>query len=171
MPEMKQRGYAMQLCNGSIAADGTLGQLVPHSTAIFLYAILVEESIGRLYISCADSSSDRDRPLRGNHLRLARSQSEDRARTYAIRRQEVLSGSVRVPKRFRAVRPRRTSVHPCGSAKNCAADCLPSTGALASDPRVQPLEPTSFSGYRISVMPAASCWLTYEWARNSNSGS
>lgn len=51
IPEMKQRGYAMQLCTGSIAAGGTLGQLVPPSTAIVLYAILVEESIGRLYIA------------------------------------------------------------------------------------------------------------------------
>ncbi len=51
IPEMKQRGYAMQLSTGSIAAGGTLGQLVPPSTAIVLYAILVEESIGRLYIA------------------------------------------------------------------------------------------------------------------------
>jgi C4-dicarboxylate transporter DctM subunit len=51
IPEMKQRGYSMQLSTGSIAAGGTLGQLIPPSTAIVLYAILVEESIGRLYIA------------------------------------------------------------------------------------------------------------------------
>ncbi|MGE3987298.1 TRAP transporter large permease subunit [Pseudorhodoplanes sp.] len=51
IPEMKQRGYSMQLSTGSIAAGGTLGQLVPPSTAIVLYAILVEQSIGRLYIA------------------------------------------------------------------------------------------------------------------------
>jgi len=51
IPEMRQRGYAMQLSTGSIAAGGTLGQLVPPSTAIVLYAILVEQSIGRLYIA------------------------------------------------------------------------------------------------------------------------
>ena len=51
IPEMKQRGYAMQLCTGSISAGGTLGQLIPPSTAIVLYAILVEQSIGRLYIA------------------------------------------------------------------------------------------------------------------------
>src|SRR5690606_14114303 len=51
IPEMKQRGYSMPLSTGSIAAGGTLGQLVPPSTAIVLYAILVEESIGRLYIA------------------------------------------------------------------------------------------------------------------------
>ncbi len=51
IPEMKQRGYSMQLSAGSIAAGGTLGQLIPPSTAIVLYAILVEESIGRLYIA------------------------------------------------------------------------------------------------------------------------
>ena len=51
IPEMKQRGYSMQLSTGSIAAGGTLGQLIPPSTAIVLYAILVEELIGRLYIA------------------------------------------------------------------------------------------------------------------------
>lgn len=51
LPEMKQRGYSMQLSSGSIAAGGTLGQLVPPSTAIVLYAILVEQSIGQLYIA------------------------------------------------------------------------------------------------------------------------
>lgn len=51
LPEMKQRGYSMKLSSGSIAAGGTLGQLVPPSTAIVLYAILVEQSIGQLYIA------------------------------------------------------------------------------------------------------------------------
>jgi len=51
LPEMKRRGYSMQLSTGTIVAGGTLGQLVPPSTAIVLYAILVEESIGRLYIA------------------------------------------------------------------------------------------------------------------------
>lgn len=51
LPEMKQRGYSMPLSCGSIAAGGTLGQLVPPSTAIVLYAILVQQSIGQLYIA------------------------------------------------------------------------------------------------------------------------
>ncbi|MCB1389371.1 MAG: TRAP transporter large permease subunit [Rhodobacteraceae bacterium] len=50
-PEMKARGYAPSLSAGAIASGATLGQLVPPSTVIVLYAILVEQSIGRLYIA------------------------------------------------------------------------------------------------------------------------
>ena len=51
LPEMRQRGYSPGLAAGCVAAGGTLGQLVPPSTAIILYAILTEESIGRLFIA------------------------------------------------------------------------------------------------------------------------
>jgi len=51
LPEMKRRGYSMELSTGTIAAGGTLGQLVPPSTAIVIYALLLEQSIGRLYIA------------------------------------------------------------------------------------------------------------------------
>lgn len=50
-PEMKARGYSSALATGCIAAGGTLGQLVPPSTAIVVYALLVEQSIGTLYIA------------------------------------------------------------------------------------------------------------------------
>jgi tripartite ATP-independent transporter DctM subunit len=50
-PEMKRRGYSSTLATGCIAAGGTLGQLVPPSTAIVIYALLVELSIGTLYIA------------------------------------------------------------------------------------------------------------------------
>lgn len=51
LPEMRRRGYSLELSSGTIAAGGTLGQLVPPSTAIVVYALLVEQSIGRLYIA------------------------------------------------------------------------------------------------------------------------
>ena len=51
LPEMRERGYSPGLAAGCVAAGGTLGQLVPPSTAIILYAILTEESIGRLFIA------------------------------------------------------------------------------------------------------------------------
>jgi TRAP transporter, DctM subunit len=51
LPEMKARGYAESLASGCVAAGATLGQLVPPSTIIVLYAILTEESIGKLYIA------------------------------------------------------------------------------------------------------------------------
>lgn len=50
-PEMRERGYAASLSSGCIVAGGTLGQLVPPSTAIVVYALLTEQSIGVLYIA------------------------------------------------------------------------------------------------------------------------
>lgn len=51
LPEMKRLGYADSLATGSIAAGGTLGFLIPPSTGFVLYAILTEESIGRLFMA------------------------------------------------------------------------------------------------------------------------
>jgi len=51
LPEMKRFGYADGLATGSVAAGGTLGILIPPSTGFVLYAILTEESIGRLFIA------------------------------------------------------------------------------------------------------------------------
>jgi tripartite ATP-independent transporter DctM subunit len=50
-PEMEARGYSKAFATGTIAAGGTLGQIIPPSTAAVLYALLVEESIGALYIA------------------------------------------------------------------------------------------------------------------------
>lgn len=51
LPEMRARGYSLGLATGCVAAGGTLGQLVPPSTVIILYAILTEQSIGQLFIA------------------------------------------------------------------------------------------------------------------------
>ncbi|WP_407495680.1 TRAP transporter large permease [Pseudooceanicola sp. MF1-13] len=51
LPEMKRLGYSAKLATGSIAAGGTLGFLIPPSTGFVLYAILTEESIGRLFMA------------------------------------------------------------------------------------------------------------------------
>ncbi len=51
LPEMRARGYSPGLATGCVAAGGTLGQLVPPSTPIILYAILTEQSIGQLFIA------------------------------------------------------------------------------------------------------------------------
>lgn len=50
-PEMKQRGYSEMLSAGSIVSGGTLGQLIPPSTAAVVYALLVEQSVGVIYIA------------------------------------------------------------------------------------------------------------------------
>ena len=51
LPQMKRFGYGDALATGSVAAGGTLGILIPPSTGFVLYAILTEESIGRLFIA------------------------------------------------------------------------------------------------------------------------
>ena len=51
LPEMKRLGYGAALSTGSIAAGGTLGFLIPPSTGFVIYAILTEESIGRLFMA------------------------------------------------------------------------------------------------------------------------
>lgn len=51
LPEMQRYDYDDALATGSIAAGGTLGILIPPSAGFVVYAILTEESIGRLFIA------------------------------------------------------------------------------------------------------------------------
>lgn len=51
LPEMKRLGYGAGLSTGAVAAGGTLGFLIPPSTGFVIYAILTEESIGRLFMA------------------------------------------------------------------------------------------------------------------------
>jgi C4-dicarboxylate transporter DctM subunit len=51
LPEMRKYHYDNQLATGTIAAAGTLGIMIPPSTVFIVYGILVEESIGKLFIA------------------------------------------------------------------------------------------------------------------------
>ncbi len=51
LPEMRHYKYGARLSTGCIAAGGTLGILIPPSTGFVIYAILTEESIGRLFLA------------------------------------------------------------------------------------------------------------------------
>lgn len=51
LPEMRARDYSPVLAAGSVAAGGTLGSLVPPSTALILFALLSEQSIGQLFMA------------------------------------------------------------------------------------------------------------------------
>jgi tripartite ATP-independent transporter DctM subunit len=51
IPEMRRYGYNDGLAAGCIAAAGGLGILIPPSTIFIIYGILVQESIGKLFIS------------------------------------------------------------------------------------------------------------------------
>ena len=48
LPEMKKFKYSDSLATGSVAAGGTLGFLIPPSGGMVIYAVLTEQSIGRL---------------------------------------------------------------------------------------------------------------------------
>jgi len=51
LPEMKRYNYDDTLATGTVAAAGTLGILIPPSTIFIVYGLLVEESIGKLFIA------------------------------------------------------------------------------------------------------------------------
>jgi C4-dicarboxylate transporter, DctM subunit len=49
LPEMRRRGYSDALATGTVAAGGTLGQMIPPSGALIVYGIISETSIGQLF--------------------------------------------------------------------------------------------------------------------------
>lgn len=51
LPEMKKYKYSDGLATGSVAAGGTLGFLIPPSAGMIIYAVLTEQSIGRLFMA------------------------------------------------------------------------------------------------------------------------
>ncbi|MCH7842910.1 MAG: TRAP transporter large permease subunit [Chloroflexi bacterium] len=51
LPAFRQRGYNERLVIGSLAAGGTLGILIPPSIGLVLYALIVGESVGRLFLA------------------------------------------------------------------------------------------------------------------------
>jgi C4-dicarboxylate transporter, DctM subunit len=51
IPEMRRYGYDDSLATGCIAAAGGLGILIPPSTIFIVYGILVQQSIGKLFIA------------------------------------------------------------------------------------------------------------------------
>jgi tripartite ATP-independent transporter DctM subunit len=51
MPEMTAVGYDRRLTSGALAAGGTLGILIPPSIIMVIYALLTEQSIGRMFLA------------------------------------------------------------------------------------------------------------------------
>ncbi len=51
LAQMDRFGYDTRLSTGVVAAGGTLGILIPPSTGFVIYAILTEQSIGRLFLA------------------------------------------------------------------------------------------------------------------------
>ncbi len=51
IPDMLKAGYDKRLAAGVVAAGGTLATLIPPSAILVIYAIIVEESVGRLLVA------------------------------------------------------------------------------------------------------------------------
>jgi tripartite ATP-independent transporter DctM subunit len=51
IPEMLAVGYSRTIAGGVVAAGGTLATLIPPSAILVIYAIIVEESVGRLLLA------------------------------------------------------------------------------------------------------------------------
>jgi tripartite ATP-independent transporter DctM subunit len=50
IPEMKRRGYSAQFAAGITVASSTMGMIIPPSVPIILYAVVAQESVGRLFL-------------------------------------------------------------------------------------------------------------------------
>lgn len=51
LPQLRRYGYSGALSTGALAAGGTLGIMIPPSVPLVIYAILTQESIGKLFMA------------------------------------------------------------------------------------------------------------------------
>ncbi len=51
LPEMKKYGYDKSLSIGTLTCAGTIGDLIPPSVGFIIYAVLSEQSVGKLFIA------------------------------------------------------------------------------------------------------------------------
>ena len=51
VPEMERHGYTGRFAVGTVAGSSVLGMLIPPSVLLIIYALIVEESVGDLFIA------------------------------------------------------------------------------------------------------------------------
>jgi len=51
LPELRSHGYSGKLSTATLAAAGTLGIMIPPSVPLVIYAVLTQESIGKLFVA------------------------------------------------------------------------------------------------------------------------
>ena len=79
LPEMRRYNYSHRLATGVIAAGGTLGILIPPSTAFVIYGLLTEQSIGKLLLAGILPGTAADGDLHGDGRDLDALQAAIRA--------------------------------------------------------------------------------------------
>jgi tripartite ATP-independent transporter DctM subunit len=50
IPEMKRKGYTAQFASGITTASSTMGMIIPPSVPMIIYALVSEESVGKLFL-------------------------------------------------------------------------------------------------------------------------
>ena len=50
IPEMKKKGYTAEFASGITAASSTMGMIIPPSVPMIIYALVSEESVGKLFL-------------------------------------------------------------------------------------------------------------------------
>jgi tripartite ATP-independent transporter DctM subunit len=50
IPEMKERGYTLSFASGVTVASSTMGMIIPPSVPMVIYALISEESVGKLFL-------------------------------------------------------------------------------------------------------------------------
>ncbi len=53
IPEMKDRGYTAEFASGVTVASSTMGMIIPPSVPMVIYALVAEESVGKLFLGSA----------------------------------------------------------------------------------------------------------------------
>lgn len=51
VPEMRRHGYTAKFATGVVAGSSVLGMLIPPSLLMIVYAVLAEESVGRMFLA------------------------------------------------------------------------------------------------------------------------
>ena len=51
IPEMKEEGYPLEFSSGITVASSTMGMIIPPSVPMVIYALVAEESVGRLFLA------------------------------------------------------------------------------------------------------------------------
>jgi C4-dicarboxylate transporter DctM subunit len=51
VPEMTRHGYTKKFATGVVAGSSVLGMLIPPSLLMIVYAVLAEESVGRMFLA------------------------------------------------------------------------------------------------------------------------